>query len=67
MADGTIAVLESSDPSAKLIDNDVLTVDGETVYRQRVASPDLEAMRQSLNDIAWHAILNEMESPSWLK
>jgi hypothetical protein len=36
MADGTVGVLQS--PGAdRLIDNEVLTVGGQTVYRQRIA------------------------------
>lgn len=36
MADATIGVLESTDPAAKKVDNDSLTVGADTVYRQRV-------------------------------
>lgn len=40
MADGTVGVLQA--PGAdRLIDNSVLTVDGQTVYRQRVELPAL--------------------------
>lgn len=40
MADGTVAVLESTDPAAKKIDNEQLVVGANTVQRQRVAVPD---------------------------
>ena len=36
MSDGTVAVQQAS-PGDRLIDNEVLTVDGQTVYRQRVS------------------------------
>lgn len=43
MADGTVAVLESTDPAAKLIDNEQLTVATKTVERQRVRAYGMAA------------------------
>lgn len=43
MADGTVGVRQASAPD-RLIDNETLTVDGQTVYRQRVRDPEVIAL-----------------------
>lgn len=43
MGDGTVGVRQPNVPD-RLIDNEVLTVAAQTVYRQRVQIPDLETM-----------------------
>ena len=39
MADGTVGVRQATNPD-RLIDNEVLSVGGQTVYRQRVQVPE---------------------------
>lgn len=54
MSDGTVAVLESTDPVAKKIDNESLTVGGVPVFRQRLAIPDgADVAEGATTDVAW--------------